>query len=257
MIRDPLAPEGEELEAEQQRLFGELSGKSTEAIRSFCACLPELPPTVYPEALLGMGHLYEAFDLMFAVIAESVQATHDQSPYAARYVTMQNVLRPFASEYGIEPDRPLQKTHRQLYSDFYSAATGVAWPSLYPADSESPWLACGRRWTETMVSRLQRDDLDANGRAAYNLGYHWAVEALSVNEFDQLTVAWRSLGFDAPYMNAHCEVEEEHAGCAIGAVISFASVDDPLVIQGARDHETDLAGFYEQCAELITACVQT
>jgi len=240
-----------ELDAYQGHLFAQLSGISAEAIGSFCAELPNLPKSAYPEALLGMGYLYEAFDLMFAVIAASIQATHDESPYVARYETMQNVLQPFASEYGIEPDRPLQSTHRQLYAEFFTAATGEPWPAGYPRDSASQWLACGRRWTQTMLDRLRGDGLGPIDRAKYNLGYHWAVEALSVGEFDQLIAAWRALGFDAPYMSAHCEVEEEHAGCAIGAVVAFSSVTDQLVIQGARDHELDLAGFYDQCTALI------
>ncbi|MFC6879476.1 MULTISPECIES: iron-containing redox enzyme family protein [Actinomadura] len=241
----------EELNFQQERLFAQLSGRSDQSIARFCGELPRVPRSAYPEVLLGMGHLYEAFDLMFAVIAVSVQATHDVSPYEARYVTMQNVLQPFASEYGIEPGRPLQSTHRELYADFYTSATGKPWPSQYPEKTESKWLACGRRWTQAMIDRLQQAWPDPNDRAKYNLGYHWAVEALSVGEFDHLTAAWRSLGFDAPYMNAHCEVEEEHAGCAIGAVIAFSSVDDPLVVQGARDHESDLAGFYDECTSLI------
>ncbi len=251
MIDNSPAPTPAELDAHQDHMFSLLSGSSVKAIQRFCADLPNLPKSQYPDALLGMGHLYEAFDLMFAVIATSIQATHDDSSYVKRYVTMQNVLQPFASEYGIEPDRPLQSTHRKLYADFFTAATGEPWPSRYPRDSKSQWLACGRHWTQTMVDRLQGNGLDPMERAKYNLGYHWAVEALSVNEFDQLIAAWRSLGFDAPYMSAHCEVEEDHAGCAIGAVVAFSSVEDQLVIDGARDHERDLAGFYRQCTDLI------
>jgi len=253
VVQNPLAPTPGELDTEQKRLFSHLSGSSGVSIGRFCAHLPELPKPAYSDVLVGMGHLYEAFDLMFALIAASVQATHDQSPYDKRYVAMQNLLQPFASEYGIEPGRPLHSTHRELYADFYESATGQPWPLLYPIDSKSQWLSCGRRWTQTMIDRLQREDLDLVSRARYNLGYHWAVEALSVIEFEQLTAAWRSLGFDAPYMNAHNEVEEEHAGCAIGAVVAFSSTDDPLVVQGARDHELDLAGFYDQCTSLIAA----
>lgn len=245
-------PTAAELDEYQNHLFGQLSGTSEKAIGDFCAKLPSLPKSQYPDALLGMGHLYEAFDLMFAVIAANIQATHDESPYVARYVTMQNVLQPFASEYGIEPDRKLQKTHRELYADFYTSATGEPWPAKYPSESVTPWLACGRRWTRAMLDRLQGTGLSSVERARYNLGYHWAVEALSVNEFNQLIQVWRTLGFDAPYMSAHCEVEEDHASCAIGAVVSFSSTEDPLVVKGACDHEDDLAGFYQECTELIS-----
>jgi hypothetical protein len=238
---------------QQDRMFGVLSGSSVEAVKEFCALLPDLPKEQYADTLVGMGYLYEAFDLMFAVISASIQATQDESDYTARYQTMQNVLQPFSSEFGIEPDRPLASPHRKLYSDFYTMATGEPWPSIYPNDPANPWMTCGRRWTAVMLGRLRDEPMSPMERARYNLGYHWAVEALSVSEFDHLVVAWSALGFDAPYMNAHCEVEEEHAACAIGAITTFTSVDDELVVRGAIDHEADLADFYRECSGLVRA----
>lgn len=246
-----------ELSALQDSLFAELTGCSETSIRRFCEVLPDLPEASYSECLIGMGYLYEAFDPMFAIITASVLATQDASSYRARYLTVQNVLQPFCSEYGIEHDRPLSNPHRKLFADFFSQATGAEWPDRYPSASDNPWLICGRHWSDVMLARLQRSDLGPVDRARYNLGYHWAVEALSVGEFDLLSEAWRGLGFDAPYMNAHREVEEEHAGCAVGAVICFSSVDDPLVIEGARAHEDDLAGFYQECAGLVPSPVHT
>lgn len=234
----------------EQKLIGLLSGRSVDAIQRFCDHLPKLPTTSYGKALLGMGYVYESFDLMFASIATAVQETHDDSDYVARYKTMQNVLRPFASEYGIEPDRPLQHPHRKLFADFYHIATGADWPPHY-SDRENAWLACGRHWANVMLRNLRRPDLTHIQRAKYNLGYHWAVEFLSVSEFDRLKAGWRAIGIDAVYLNAHCAVEEEHAGCATDAIVAFTSTDDPLVTCGVRDHEDDLAGFYDDCTELI------
>jgi len=248
---NPNASNEADLSAERQKLLASVEGRSRAAIRSFCQHLPALPRSAYARALTGMGYLYEAFDLMFAIIATNIQATHDQSDYRARYLTMQNVLRPFASEFGIEPDRPLQRPHRKLYLDFYQAATGQPWPSHYPADSSNPWLKCGRHWTNMMIQNLQAKDLDAVQRARYDLGYHWSVEYLSVEEFDELRIGWHAVGIDAPYMNAHCDVESEHADCATGAITAFTSIDDPLVLKGLRDHEDDLEGFYQDCTELI------
>jgi hypothetical protein len=235
----------------EEQLTATLSGVSLTAIRSFCERLPDLPKPSYANALLGMGYQYESFDLLFAVIAANIQETHDESDYKARYQTMQNLLRPFASEYGIEPDRPLLNPHRKLFADFYRIATGKAWPSHYPANDDNPWLECGRRWANAMLSNLRRSDLGTFDRAKYNLGYHWAVEHLSVAEFGNLKVAWHAVDVDAAYLNAHCEVEEEHAGCAAAAIVSFASTNDPLVVRGVRDHEDDLANFYNECVELI------
>jgi len=248
---NPNASNEPDLSAERHQLLGIVEGRSRAAIRGFCQRLPELPRAAYARALTGMGYLYEAFDLMFAIIATNIQATHDQSDYQARFNAMQNVLRPFASEFGIEPDRPLQRPHRKLYLDFYQAAAGQPWPSHYPADASNPWLKCGRYWTNVMIQRLQAKDLDAIQRARYDLGYHWSVEYLSVEEFDELRVGWKAVGIEAPYMNAHCDVEAEHADCATAAIVAFTSVDDPLVVQGIRDHEDDLEGFYMECTDLI------
>lgn len=239
------------LSAEHGKLLASLSGNALECIKLFCQRLPDLPKASYARALLGMGYLYEAFDLMFATITSNIQATADLSDYQARYRTMQNVLRPFASEYGIEPDRPLMSPHRKLFADFYRVAAGEPWPAQYPANSDNPWLKCGRHWTDVMLSNLRRDDLGPLDTAKYDLGYHWSVEFLSIAEFDQLKDGWRSVGIDAPYMNAHCDVEPEHADCATTAVVAFGAIDDPLVHRGVRDHENDLAGFYTECAELI------
>jgi len=239
------------IQEREQQLMSFLTGGSRVAIRTFCQRLPELPKAAYPRALVGMGYLYESFDLMFAEIATSIQETHDESDYVARYHTMQNVLRPFASEFGIEPNQPLLNPHRKLYLDFYKRVTGESWPLHYPAASNEPWLKCGRRWTNVMLSNLRRSDLSLIDKAKYNLGYHWSVEFLSVGEFDELKIGWNTIGISAPYLDAHCEVEEEHAGCASAAIANFTSVDDPLVIRGIRDHEDDLIGFYSECTELI------
>ena len=247
----PQGGRAERLETAEKQLAAHLTGSSLAAILLFCKWLFKLPKSSYPDALLGMGYQYESFDLMFAVIAMSIQETHDESDYKARYQTMQNVLRPFASEYGLEPNRPLLNPHRKLFADFYRITTGEVWPSRYPFDAGNPWLRCGRRWANAMLANLRRSDLGAVDRAKYNLGYHWAVEHLSVAEFDHLKVASHSVGVEAAYLNAHCEVEEEHAGCTAAAVVSFASTDDPLVIRGVRDHEEDLAAFYSECDELI------
>jgi len=239
--------------AEYEKLSACLSGSAVESIKGFCQRLPDLPNASYANALLGMGYLYEAFDLMFATITCNIQATADESDYRARYRTVQNVLGPFSSEYGIEPDRPLQGTHRKLFADFYQIATGEAWPSHYPASSGNPWLKSGRYWSNVMLSNLRCNGLGPLDTAKYNLGYHWAVEVLSIFEFNQLQLAWHSVGVDAPYISAHCSVEPEHADCATAAVAVFGVIDDPIVHRGVRDHENDLAGFYKEAAELIAS----
>lgn len=242
-------PEGHP--SQQEQLASYLTGRAVDAVRTFCQRMPELPKVRYADALLGMGYLCESFDLLFAVIACNVQATQDESDYKARYRAVQNVLRPFASEFGIEPARPLLNPHRELFSKFYELATDASWPSHYPSSTDNPWLQRGRHWAARMHTNLLQGDLGPTDRAKYNLGYHWAVEYVSIGEFEELTAAWHRLGIRSPYLSAHCEVEPEHASCATAAITSFCPLDDPLVIRGIRDHEDDLAGFYTDFIGLI------
>ena len=255
-IKQPPATNVNETLSLQNRMASFLSGRARAAVNAFCRRLPELPKEHCPDALLGMGYLCEYFDLLFAVIACNVQATQDESDYKARYRAVQNVLRPFASEFGIEPGRSLLAPHRQLFIKFYEQASGAQWPHHYPAASDNPWLERGRYWSNRMLSHLQRVDLGPMDKAKYNLGYHWAVEFVSIGEFDELTAAWHDLGVRCAYLDAHREVEPEHANCATAAITCFTRPDDPLVIEGIRDHEDDLAGFYTDFIGLLDRVCQ-
>lgn len=243
------------LSIDEKRLDSYLKGTAVSSINEFCQSLRYLPKYKYAEALLGMGYQYESFDLMFALIACSIQASVDYSDYCARYQTMQAVLQPFASEFAIEPERKLGSPHRKLYADFYKKATSENYPSFYPSSATNPWLACGKKWANIMIARLENKALTIMDRAKYNLGYHWSVEYLSIHEFDLLKAAWTELNIFAPYLQAHCNVEEEHAGCATSAVKYFCSIEDPLVRKGVLDHEEDLVGFYSECKNLILSSV--
>jgi hypothetical protein len=237
----------------QRNLTSLLMGSAEAAIRRFSAAIPELPKQAYADAMLGMGYQYESFDMMFALIAYNVQATHDVSDYSARFRAMQNLLQPFCSEYGIEANRPLGAPHRALYLDFYEQATGQKWPAVYPARTESRWINTGRYWAERMIKNLQCADMSAMDRAKYNLGYHWSVEYLSIGEFELLRDGWQRAGVSAPYLQSHCDVEPEHASCAVMAIAEFVPADDPLVLRGIREHEYDLVGFYTENFELLQA----
>lgn len=239
------------LSPDEKILDSYLLGSAVKQIRTFCDHLDYLPKDQYRDALFGMGYQYESFDLMFAIIACNIQSTVDYSDYVVRYKTMQAILQPFASEFAIEPERKLGSPHRKLYADFYKKATGESYPSYYPRTTSNPWLICGKKWANVMIERLKAKNLSIIDRAKYNLGYHWSVEYLSIHEFDLLKEAWNRLNLLSLYMQAHCNVEEEHAGCATSAVKYFCSLDDPLVRQGILDHEEDLVGFYSKCTNLI------
>jgi hypothetical protein len=240
----------------EKRLVEYLSGTAVEAMQGFFEAMQGVPAHAWPDMFVGLGYNYEYYDTLFALMASHVQGSLDESDYTARYHAMQSLLRPFASEYGIEPTRPLFKTHRQLYAEFYAAVVGCPIPEQYPRDDRNLWLVTARRWARCMTDTIACIDRPALERAKFNLGYHWAVEHLSVCEFDLMRTAWRNMGVDATYLNAHCMVEEEHAGCASEAVFAFAEPDDPVVYAAVRAHEADLTGFYVDSARLAAASIR-
>jgi hypothetical protein len=240
---------------EEKRLAEHLSGTALGAMQGFFETMQGVPAHTWSDMFVGLGYNYEYYDTLFALMAGHVQGSLDESGYTARYRAMQSLLRPFASEYGIEPARPLFKTHRQLYAEFYAAVVGRPLPERYPGDERNPWLVTARRWARCMTDTIACADRPALERAKFNLGYHWAVEHLSVFEFELMRTAWRNMGVDATYLNAHCMVEEEHSGCASEAVFALAEPDDPSVSAAIRTHEAELTGFYVDSARLAAACL--
>jgi hypothetical protein len=226
------------------------AGDAARALRTFYGNLPSLPETRRPELLTGLGYNFEYYDALFALIMSNTLLSMSDGAYTPRYRAAQFLLRPFCSEYGIEAGRPLTRTHRELYAEFYQRVVGRAMEERYPAGNENPWLAVSRRWADRMKDSLMRPGRDAWNRAAYNIGYHWAVERLSLLEFLEMREAWNGMGFQAPYLDAHCSVEEEHGGWAEQALVAFADPEDPVVQSGIRTHEEHLAGYYHELSDL-------
>lgn len=222
------------------------SGEADASIREFYALLPRVERASWPEMLLGLGYNFEAYDSLFALMCANVQTSLESTEYTRRHRCLQALLQPFASEYGLEAGRPLGRTHRALYAEFYQRACGRAWPERYPEDAGRPWLALARRWARAMESRLSV----ARDRALYSAAYHWAVESLSIPEFESMRAAWNGLGVFAPYLDAHCAVEPEHADWATQAVLALAELSHPVVREAVAAHERDIAGFYREAALL-------
>src|SRR5215469_14517664 len=132
--------------SEEKQLVQHLCGTSLRAMQGFFDAMRAVPADAWPDMLVGLGYNYEYYDTLFALMASHVQGSLDESHYTARYRAMQSLLRPFASEYGIEPARALSKTHRQLYAEFYAAVVGGPIPEQYPQDDRNPWLVTARRW---------------------------------------------------------------------------------------------------------------
>ena len=227
------------------------NGTSAKALQEFYGNLPSLPEERRAELMLGMGYNFEYYDALFALMMSNVLSSISGVNYTPRYRAAQFMLQPFCSEYGIEAERPLAKTHRELYADFYRRVTGREMDELYPVENTNPWLAVSRYWSEHMKESLICQGQDVNYRATYNIGYHWAVERLSLMEFIEMRKAWQKMGFQAPYLDAHCSVEEEHGDWALQAVLAFTDVENTTIKSGIQAHEEHLAGYYRELNSLL------
>ena len=239
-------PMGEALERQ-------LSGTAARAMARFYGELPTVPRAEWPTLLHGMGYNFEFYDALFVLLVANVQLCLDEGDYTPRYRAMQLALLPFCSEFGIELNRGVQHTHRQLYAEFYELATGARHPERYGADAGNPWLATSRKWAGEMRRAAAAERGGALERARYSLGYFWAVERLSVDEFALMRDAWQAAGVRAPYLDTHCAVEEDHESQSTGAVHAFGATDDPIVAEAIRAHESHLAGYYEELLGLVAA----
>jgi hypothetical protein len=230
-----------------------LSGEAHRALRGFYAVLPSVPRDEWPALMHGMGYNFEHYDALFAVMIANLQMALDDCDYTARHRAVQLALLPFCSEYGIELNRDLQHNHRHLYAEFYRIATGQPLPERYPREDDNSWLAVSRRWAARMRDTIAcRGAADAE-RARFNVGYCWAVEHLSIAEFALMRDAWNGLGVRAPYLDAHCAVEDDHNAYASRAVLAFTTADAPAVVEAIRAHEADLAGYYDELTAMARA----
>ncbi|UKO97707.1 hypothetical protein [Nostoc sp. UHCC 0870] len=211
----------------------------------YLGVLQNIPANIYGDLLIGIGYNFEHYDLMFSKMAFNLQNTFGDTAYSIRYKTMQYLLQPFCSEYGIEANRPLYQTHRELYANFYRELVGQDIPEMYPEESSNPWLQCSIRWAKIMYDALDAEGYSPNEKAIYNVAYHWAVEYLSITEFDLMRQGWQKLNISARYLDAHCAVEDEHGDYAEKAVFEISEPDNPIVVRAIQDHEEHLGGYYK------------
>jgi hypothetical protein len=235
----------------QFALLKHLRGDCERAMAAFYDRLPSVPRHEWPDMLLGMGFNFEFYDGMFAVMIGNIQLAMDASDYSRRSRAVQNCLRPFCSEYGIEIGQPIAQTHRDLYADFYARVVGQPMPERYPEGSANPWLAVARRWCGRMAESLAASGKTPAERARFNIGYFWTVEHLSVAEFALMREAWTRLGVEAPYLDVHCYVEDDHDACSTRALLEFTDVGDPSVLAAIEAHEGEIAGYYRELAGLV------
>ena len=214
--------------------------------------LSEVPKAQWSRMMHGMGYNFEYYDYMFSIMSSHVQGALD-SDYTVRYNTMQHLLQPYCSEFGIEVARPLGRTHRQLYKEFYELVNGHKMPERYPSGANE-WLSISKKWADCMLHRLLRPNSTPTERAKYNVAYHWAVEYLSQLEFELMRDGWKAQGVNAAYLDAHCAVETEHSNHATAALLTCAKAHEAIVKEAVQDHEEDLAGYYREISTYSKFC---
>jgi len=244
------------MERIEERLESSLRGEARREIERFYSVLPSVPMEVRRELLIGLGHDFESYDVLFAYIAAYVQDSMEETSYSRRYKWMQSLLRPYCSEFGIEAGRPLMRTHRELFAEFYRLAVGEGHPESYPSTGGGRFIAISRCWVGKMRASLACEGKSREERAHFALGYNWAVERLSIDEFDIMRGAWKELGVECAFLEAHCEVEEGHALWAREALRELDERSMRAVLVAVRRHESELAGFYRESRVVLEGSAQ-
>ncbi len=119
------------------------SGEGIAALRRFNDALDHLSQQEDWEALMEpvwaeMAFNLESFNPIFTACLLKVQCTIGSSDYAARDACLQGLIQPLAGEYGLHEGDKLGKTHRQLFSDWYTSVTGKPLSHILGNESLKP-----------------------------------------------------------------------------------------------------------------------
>lgn len=154
--RAPAARQDERADDEQGNgIRGELHGRGGAGDDALYGALPTVPRAAWPTMMHGMGYNFEFYDAPLRARARQRAALdergrlHPAAPGdAGRAPALLLGVRHRAQ--GL-----LQRSHRDLYADFFRRATGGPLPERYPRSDENPWLAASKRWTSRMRARLE------------------------------------------------------------------------------------------------------
>merc|ERR1711871_1714081 len=136
-----------------------------------------------------MAHNLESFNPVFTGCMLKVQMTLGKTDYERRDEALQSLIQPLGGEYGLCVGRPLLKTHRKLFSEWYTSITGESLSKLDAAPKKS----------EALFNKMMTDVNTGGGhecpieQASYALGYNLAVEYLAAYEKQWLLDSFRAL----------------------------------------------------------------
>ena len=251
------------------------SGEGVKALRRFNDALEGLSKNPSWERALEpvwaeMAFNLESFNPVFTACMLKVQCTLGSSDYVARDACLQRLIQPLAGEYGLHVGDPLGKTHRALFSDWYTSVTGKPLSSILDRSKG----VCGDlkpRAGQLLFAQMMKDVStgggaydDPNEQASYALGYNLAVEYLANPEKTWLLESFlnldKALGLssnmgrqvDWEFLEVHALGEKEHADIGHEAVTVFVPAAHAEVVKKAmEDHDRDFAAYYNELARIL------
>ncbi|KXZ50812.1 hypothetical protein GPECTOR_15g498 [Gonium pectorale] len=138
-------------------------GASIAALRRFNDALRNIPADRWESVLRPVFNELcfnlESFNPAFTSCLLMVQRTIGVSDYVRRDLALKNLIQPLAGEYGMHNGQPQLKTHRELFSDFFTSLFGYELQALL-ADSPAPTAA------QQLFASMLRDISTAGGREA-------------------------------------------------------------------------------------------
>mmetsp|Transcript_4518 Transcript_4518/g.16195 ORF Transcript_4518/g.16195 Transcript_4518/m.16195 type:complete len:335 (+) Transcript_4518:136-1140(+) len=242
-------------------------GESLYALSRFNNALRALPDDVdevdrrMRAVWLELCFNLESFNPIFTAVLLKVQCTIGLSDYEKRDDALHNLIVPLGGEYGLAQDKPLGKTHRVLFAEFYESCTGKPLTNLL-GEGEHPVKA------EWLFASMLRDVSNGGGavepmeQATYALGYNLAVEYLAAYEKGWMLDSFRALSdktlakngrnVDWTFLEVHAEGEPEHADLGHNAVTCLVpAAHEDILRQAMLDHDRDFAIFYNYLADLL------
>jgi hypothetical protein len=242
------------------------SGSGILALRRFNDALDKLSHFDNWEAILEpvwseMAFNLESFNPVFTACLLKVQCTIGSSEYQARDACLQNLIQPLAGEYGLHSNDPLGKTHRQLFSDWYTSVTSKPLSHIL----KNPLLKAEAG--HLLFAQMMRDVSSGGNcfdhpvdQASYALGYNLAVEYLANPEKTWLLDSFQRFSrerlegreVDWEFLEVHALGEKEHADIGHEAVSLFVPENHAHIVQKAMsDHDRDFAAYYNKLASIL------
>ncbi|GLC44659.1 hypothetical protein PLESTB_001330700 [Pleodorina starrii] len=250
-----------------QALEAELDqGASIAALRRFNDALRNIPADRWESVLRPVFNELcfnlESFNPAFTSCLLMVQRTIGVSDYVRRDLALKNLIQPLAGEYGMHNGQQQLKTHRELFSDFFTSLFGYDLQQLL-ADSPAPTSA------QALFAQMSRDIMSGGNQsedpleqASYALGYNLAIEYLADYEKTWMLDSFRALDerifaglgkkIDWIFLEVHAEGEAEHAAIGHNAVLNLVSSQHaPVLRRAMADHDRDFAAFYNAVAAML------